>query len=208
MATIRVIKEHSPSWKITYAGNWHKELDLLLNDYSFLYGHEPSEDTLKARKARGFTSTYYVCCNPPKPNDFVFSPPAEGRWLGWYSAARGYNGFLRWAYDAWPADPSRDARHTLWPAGDCFLVYPGGNSCIRFEKLREGITDFEKIKILKRQASSSTNPKVRELTGELNALLATFISEHEFNTEKIARNLDKGQMIIAELSDMLQRPAN
>lgn len=203
MATIKVIKEHSPKWKITYAGNWHKELDMLLNDYSFLYGHEPTTDTLKARISRGFTSTYYVCCNPPKPNDFVFSPPVEGRWLSWYSAARGYNGFLRWAYDAWPADPSRDARHTLWPAGDCFLVYPGGNSCIRFEKLREGISDYEKIRILKLQAAGSSNRKVKELTAELNALLASFITEQVFNSEKIAADLAKGRQIIAQLSETL-----
>lgn len=203
LATIRVIKEHSPKWKITYAGNWHKELDGLLNDYSFLYGHEPSADTLKARASRGFTSTFYVCCNPPKPNDFVFSPPVEGRWLSWYSAARGYNGFLRWAYDAWPADPSRDARHTLWPAGDCFLVYPGGNSCIRFEKLREGITDYEKIRILKSEAAGSETRKVKELNEELNALLASFITEHAFNSEKIAADMEKGQRIIAQLSDAL-----
>jgi hypothetical protein len=38
MATIRVIKEHSPKWKITYAGNWHKELDMLLNDTAFYMG--------------------------------------------------------------------------------------------------------------------------------------------------------------------------
>jgi len=203
LATIRAIREHSPAWKITYAGNWHKELDMLLNDYSFLYGHEPTADTLKARTSRGFTSTYYVCCNPAKPNDFIFSPPVEGRWLSWYSAARGYNGFLRWAYDAWPADPSRDARHTLWPAGDCFLVYPGGNSCIRFEKLREGIADYEKIMILRKQAAGSAGRKVTELSGDLNALLATFISEHDFNTEKIAADLEKGRMIIAQLSDEL-----
>src|SRR5678815_220952 len=24
MAAINVVKEHSPKWKITYAGNWHK----------------------------------------------------------------------------------------------------------------------------------------------------------------------------------------
>ncbi len=205
MATIKAIKAHSPKWRITYAGNWHPELDGLLNDYSFLYGHEPTADTLKARAARGATSTYYVCCNPAKPNDFIFSPPAEGRWLSWYSAARGYNGFLRWAYDAWPADPSRDARHTLWPAGDCFLVYPGANSSIRFEKLREGIADFEKIRILKEMAAKSTNKKVKELVDELNTLLKTFIDEHEFNTEKIVAELNKGRMIVDQLSDELNR---
>jgi hypothetical protein len=198
-----VIKEHSPKWKITYAGNWHKELDGLLSDYSFLYGYEPSDDTLKVRAARGATSTFYVCCNPPKPNDFIFSPPAEGRWLSWYSAARGYNGFLRWAYDAWPADPSRDARHTLWPAGDCFLVYPGGNTSLRLEKLREGITDFEKIRILKKLAAKSTDKKVKKSMDELNALLQSFISEHDFNTEKIAADMANGRMIIDRLSDEL-----
>jgi Glycoside hydrolase 123, catalytic domain/Glycoside hydrolase 123 N-terminal domain len=203
MAAIKVIKEHSSKWKITYAGNWHKELDGLLSDYSFLYGYEPSGDTLKVRAARGATSTFYVCCNPPKPNDFIFSPPAEGRWLSWYSAARGYNGFLRWAYDAWPADPSRDARHTLWPAGDCFLVYPGGNTSLRLEKLREGITDFEKIRILKKLAAKSTDKKVKKSMDELNALLQSFISEHDFNTEKIAADMANGRMIIDRLSDEL-----
>lgn len=203
MATIKVIKEHSRKWKITYAGNWHEELDTLLNDYSFLYGNEPSADKLKARAVRGATSTYYVCCNPAKPNDFLFSPPAEGRWLSWYSAARGYNGFLRWAYDAWPADPSRDARHTLWPAGDCFLVYPGGNSSLRFEKLREGITDYEKVRILKQLATKSSNKKVKELMGELNAHLQSLVTEHDFNTEKIASDLDRGRMLIAQISEEL-----
>jgi hypothetical protein len=198
-----VIKEHSRKWKITYAGNWHEELDTLLNDYSFLYGNEPSADKLKARAVRGATSTYYVCCNPAKPNDFLFSPPAEGRWLSWYSAARGYNGFLRWAYDAWPADPSRDARHTLWPAGDCFLVYPGGNSSLRFEKLREGITDYEKVRILKQLATKSSNKKVKELMGELNAHLQSLVTEHDFNTEKIASDLDRGRMLIAQISEEL-----
>ena len=200
-----MIKEHSPKWRITYAGNWHRELESLLNDYSFLYGFEPTEDTLKARAARGATSTFYICCNPPKPNDFLFSPPAEGRWLSWYAAARGYNGFLRWAYDAWPADPSRDARHTLWPAGDCFLVYPGGNSSLRYEKLREGITDFEKITILRRLAAKSNKKKVKELMDQMNAYLKTFTTEHEFNTEKIAGDIDKGREIIAQLSDELNR---
>jgi len=205
MAAIKVIKEHSQKWKITYAGNWHHELDGLLNDYSFLYGYEPTADTLKAREARGATSTFYVCCNPPKPNDFLFSPPAEGRWLSWYSAARGYNGFLRWAYDAWPADPSRDARHTLWPAGDCFLVYPSGNSSLRFEKLKEGIEDYEKIMILRQMAIKSTNEKVKELLAELNTHLHSLISEHDFDTEKIMTELDKGRTIINRLSDEINR---
>ena len=205
LAAVRAIRENSKTWKLTYAGNWHKELDTLLNDYCFLYGNEPDVAQVKDRAARGFTSTYYVCCNPPKPNDFIFSPPVQGQWLSWYAAAHGYNGFLRWAYDAWPADPARDARHTIWPAGDCFLVYPGGNSCIRFEKLREGIVDYEKIRILKEKASASADKKVKELIRQLDDHLQTFLNEKDFDTEKISADIDKGKKIIEALSDELGR---
>jgi hypothetical protein len=203
LAAIKVIKAHSPEWRITYAGDWHEELDTLLNDYSYLYGKEPTEKELKKRKARGATSTYYVCCNPPYPNNFLFSPPIEGRWISWYSAASGYDGFLRWAYDAWPADPERDARHGSWAAGDCYLVYPGGNSCIRFEKLREGIVDFEKIGILKVEAAAGKDKKVQELLRQLNEHLKVFTAEKAFDTEKIKGDVDKGRKLIEELTDAL-----
>ena len=47
------------------------------------------------------------------------------------------------------------------------MVYPGGNSCIRFEKLREGIVDFEKIRILREKAAKSTNKDVKNLAQQL-----------------------------------------
>jgi len=89
--------------------------------------------------------------------------------MGWHAAAYGYDGFLRWAYDSWTADPSRDARHLLWPAGDCFLVYPGARSSIRFERLREGIVDFEKIRVLRelidKRAVAGAGEQLREALG-------------------------------------------
>ncbi len=203
LAAIRVIKAHSKSWKITYAGDWHQELDLLLDDYCFLYGKESDVDVVRKRAARGQTTTYYVCCNPPVPNNFVFSPPAEGRWLGWYTTAHGYDGFLRWAYDAWPADPMRDARHELWPAGDCFIVYPGGNSCIRFEKLREGIVDFEKIRMLREKAKVVSDPSVRQLMQQLDAHLASLLNEKDFQPDKIRNDINKGKLLLEQLSEKL-----
>ncbi|HVW61831.1 MAG TPA: DUF4091 domain-containing protein [Puia sp.] len=203
LAAIRVIKKHSKDWKITYAGNWHKELDGLLDDYSYLYGYEPTPEEQKTRAARGATSTYYVCCNPAKPNNFVFSPPVEGRWISWYAAAAGYNGFLRWAYDAWPEDPVRDARFGSWPAGDCFLVYPGANSCIRYEKLREGIVDFEKMRILKQLAANRAD-RIQKIYKSLEDHLRTFTTEHDFNEEKLTADIEKGRSLIDELSRKLK----
>jgi hypothetical protein len=203
LAAIKVIRQHSPEWRITYAGDWHDELDTLLNDYSYLYGKEPNAAQLKIRKARGATSTYYVCCNPPYPNNFVFSPPVEGRWLSWYTASAGYDGFLRWAYDAWPKDPEIDARHGSWAAGDCFLVYPGGNSCIRYEKLREGIVDFEKLRLLEEMMKGSKNKKALELWNALSDHLKVFRNEKKFETTSITADVNKGIKLMEDLSDAL-----
>ena len=205
LAAIRVIKNHSADWRITYAGDWHKELDHLLDDYSLLYPNEPAIEEIKARSERGVSTTYYVCCNPPVPNNFVFSPPVEGRWISWYSAAKGYDGFLRWAYDAWPEDPNRDARHGTWAAGDCFLIYPGGHSCIRFEKLREGIVDFEKMRIIREKATGyPANSNVAKLLRELDNLLKVFPQEKDFDEVKIAADVAKGQKILNAISNELK----
>jgi len=202
---IKITRKNSSDWKITYAGDWHPQLDTLLNDYCFLYGNEANVQQVKARAARGQTTTYYVCCNPAKPNNFLFSPPTEGRWMGWYSAAHGYNGFLRWAYDSWPADAMRDARYGSWAAGDCFLVYPGGNSCIRFEKLREGISDYEKIRITRELAAKSSDKKVKQLMVAFEARLQTLNAEKDFKEDKLKEDVQQGRKMIEELSQMLSK---
>lgn len=205
LAAIKTTKEHSEEWRITYAGNWHNELDTLLDDYSLLYSHEPTVAKLKERSMRGATSTIYVCCNPPVPNNFLFSPPSEGRWISWYVAARGYDGFLRWAYDAWPEDPNRDGRHGTWAAGDCFLIYPGGNSCIRFEKTREGIVDFEKIKILKNKAlKAGNNSEINRVLKELDIHLSKTLSEKTFDKDVITTYILQGKDLLDRLSDKTQ----
>ncbi|HET9432071.1 MAG TPA: glycoside hydrolase domain-containing protein [Chitinophagaceae bacterium] len=208
LAAIKVLKEHSKDWKITYAGDWHPELDNLLDDYSCVYGKEPAMGDLQKRTNKKQTTTYYVCCTPPKPNTFVFSPPVEARWLGWYASAYGYDGLLRWAYDAWPADPVRDARHVYWPAGDCFMIYPGGQSSIRFEKMREGIVDFEKIRLLKKKAAGSANPKVKKLLEELELHLKLITKEKEFRKETLYKDIQKGQSLLEELTDLVSSLKN
>jgi hypothetical protein len=203
LSAIKVIKEHSKKWKITYAGDWHTELDTLLDDYSSVSGKEPGVNEVMERSSHQRTSTFYICCTPPKPNTFIFSPPIEGRWLGWYASAHHYDGFLRWAYDAWPADPMRDARYGSWAAGDCYMTYPGANSCIRFEKLREGIVDYEKIRILREKVKTSANKQVKKLWDELEKNMQAFNEEKDFNTEKIKAEVDKGKQLLDELSDKL-----
>ena len=204
LSAIKVIRDHSKEWKITYAGDWHSELTGLLDDYSCVSNKEPSVKEVSDRFAKKQTSTFYICCTTAFPNTFVFSPPVEGRWLGWYTMAYGYDGMLRWAYDAWPADPVRDGRHLLWPAGDSYMIYPGAESSIRFEKIREGIADYEKIKLLKAKAAKSADPAIKSLLQKLNEHLQVFTAEKEFNKEKLKQDVQKGKMLVDELSEKLK----
>ena len=98
----------------------------------------------------------------------------------------------------------RDARHGSWAAGDCFLVYPGGNSCIRTEKLREGIVDFEKIQILRTRGSASQDKNARKLLSDLDQVLLSVANEKEFKETTLTETLLKGRSIVNQLSDILK----
>jgi len=87
-------------------------------------------------------------------------------------------------------------------------VYPGGNSSIRFESLREGIVDFEKIRILKELASKSTDKKVKDTMKEFEAHLNTFTAERDyskrdFNVQRMTEAVGKGKKMLGELSNEL-----
>ena len=48
-------------------------------------------------------------------------------------------------------------RFRSWAGGDTYLVYPGARSCIRFERLIEGIQAHEKINILRQEFEKKGN---------------------------------------------------
>lgn len=168
---IALLKRVDPDWKIALAGNYHPEIEKDIFDYCLASNLQFNETVLKARIAAGKPSTYYTCCTENYPNGFTFSPPAEHVWLGWYAAAKGFTGYLRWAYNSWVADPLRDSRFRSWPAGDTYQVYPGPRTSIRFEKLIEGIQDFEKIKLLQKELTAKKNTRSLK---KLNETLQVF----------------------------------
>ena len=170
-AVIRLVKAIDPQWKIALAGDYHPEIEKDIDDYCIASSREFDKQVLDQRKAAGKPSTWYTCCTEAYPNGFTFSPPAEHVWTGWYTAAKGFTGFLRWAYNSWPADPLSDSRFTAWPSGDTYQVYPGPMSSVRFEKLVEGIQDFEKIRIL-RQRWTETGDSTK--LSQLDKILSEF----------------------------------
>jgi len=199
LASIQLLRDHSKWWKITYAGNLHEELLEVVDDYCLLIDQPITDQMILERRKRGQTTTFYVCCTPPRPNNFPFSPPAEGTWMGWHAFARGYDGFLRWAFDNWTADPLRDTRHSKWAAGDCFLVYPDQRSSIRFERLRSGFVDFEKLRKVRHELEMRKDVEAELALEKLNQMLQRFTYE-AVQGEPAAVSVNAARQLLAELT--------
>ena len=170
IAVISLLKQIDPVWKIALAGVYHPEIEKDIYDYCLYISDSFSETELNQRKAFGKPSTFYTACDDEHPNGHSYSPPAENAWLSWYAASAGFTGYLRWAYNNWAKAPLLDTRFRTWPAGENYQIYPGPRTSVRFEKLVEGIQDFEKIRILREQFIKEGNEKnIRELNDILSA---------------------------------------
>ena len=67
----------------------------------------------------------------------------------------------------------------LWASGDTYIVYPGGRSSVRFERLIDGIELFEKVHTLRAKAGEN-----KEVLAPVEAKLA----------EMRARNLNDSSL--------------
>lgn len=171
-AVVKLLRSAAPELKVALASEYPFQPTTDIHDWS-AYLDIPLDPQTRAARV-GKITTFYVCCVPKRPNTFVTSPPAEATWMGWYAAAMGYSGFLRWAYDAWSPDPLTDASRPPYTAGDCFLVYPGARSSIRFERLREGIQDFEKVHRVRAALQARTDDRAKAALAALQQQLDRF----------------------------------
>lgn len=151
-----ILAKAAPELKIASAVDRPSREQDFAHDISPLFSYtEDIAEFAEKRRAAGKITTFYVCCGPEKPNTFPHSPLEESRWLPIYASAKNLDGFLRWAYNSWTENPFVNTKHRArgWAAGDCFLVYPPNYTTLRFEALRDGIEDYEKIRILRKRLS-------------------------------------------------------
>lgn len=113
------------------------------------------------RRNKGMRTTMYTCVGH-YPNSFARSQPVESTWTMWYALSQELDGYLRWALDAWVENPLRDISYKFWEAGDPFLIYPNdkdgadftSRSTPRFEHMKEGLRDINKVRYLMQQDES------------------------------------------------------
>ncbi len=126
---------------------------------------------------------FYTCCFPGGPwlNRLLDMELLRPALLGWGAALFNLDGFLHWGLNHYRKDqdpfkmnviPNGGGGTNSLPAGDTHVVYPGDDgpwSSVRFEAQREGIEDFELLRILGRkhpkQAAALVRSVIRGLDG-------------------------------------------
>ena len=159
-------------FKMALAGNYHSSLCDILHDKSVQLGqeHYVTAAQLADRKAKNRVTTFYTSCANSEPNIYTNSLPAEAAYLPIYAAKMNLDGYLHWSWMNWDEDPLTDSRYRKFGSGDTYCYYPGDRSSVRFERLIEGIHQYEKIQILREEYSNNA-----DMLYKLNTLLGRFI---------------------------------
>lgn len=197
-AAMKLVQENAPSFRIASAVDKPSALTGEVYNISPVITHAGSAlgDLLRERKAAGKKTTFYVCLHPARPNTFTNSVPAEAEWLGYFAAANQLDGFLRWAYNSWNRNPLACTDFGNWPSGDCFLVYPGNRSSIRFERLRDGIEQYEKINLLRSRAGES--PAAAAAVQKMNERLSALFSVERSKGHEHTQDVEHARRIVNE----------
>ena len=158
-------------FKMALAGNYHSSLCDILHDKCVQLGQEHyiTAAQLSSRKAQNRVTTFYTSCANSEPNIYTNSLPAEAAYLPIYAAKMNLDGYLHWAWCNWDEDPLTDSRYRKFGSGDTYCYYPGNRSSIRFERLIEGLHQYEKIQILREEYADDADKSYK-----LDVLLGRF----------------------------------
>jgi len=142
----------------SYIDIWTPILGIFHNSYPYF------EDLIN----RGTEVWFYTCTGPQGEyaNRFIQLPLIQPRLLHWINFKYNSVGYLHWATNHWlsATNPFQETTNLKegWNGGDAFVLYPGYRklySSIRLHAIRDGITDYELLKMLKEK-----NPtKAKEL---------------------------------------------
>ena len=143
---------------------WVPQLNFFHTDYRFY----------TERQSKGDEIWFYTCLAPQGnyANRFLEQPLIQTRILHWINYRFNATGYLHWGLNHWSDDPygettraNTEGGNTL-PAGDSWIVYPAYGQLygsIRFEAMRDGIADFELLKLLEKTQPEEAGEMARTL---------------------------------------------
>ncbi|MGN0335649.1 MAG: glycoside hydrolase domain-containing protein [Lachnospiraceae bacterium] len=141
-----------------FVNKWDMALritDLNVGDTAAAANPQKFAELAEVREAKGYRTTLYSCTEH-QPGQFSLSAPVESYWAVLNAGMMGADGFNRWAFDAWVADPLNDTTHNAFEAGDCFLIFPDEKDAenptskysVRLARMAEGVRDVNKLALM------------------------------------------------------------
>jgi len=142
--------------------------------------YDQSLDFYQARQKAGDEVWTYTCLGPrgTYPNRLIDYSLLKVRLLHWLNYRFGCTGYLHWGWNQWSVNnPFADVEPPhgggFLPPGDAWIVYPSKEhvalSSIRFEAMRDGIEDYELLRLLGQKAPAKAQaladrmvPKMKE----------------------------------------------
>jgi hypothetical protein len=164
--TIDAVHSHG---KANTVDVWVPQLDFFNSDYIFY----------RQRKAAGDEIWFYTCLAPQGEyaNRFIELPLIKTRILHWINFRFGATGYLHWGWNFWSDDPLAETSGiipeagNIMPGGDAFITYPGKGkilSSIRLEAMRDGIVDYELLKMLEAKRPEQAREICRQVVYEFD----------------------------------------
>ena len=143
---------------------WVPQLNFLHDDYDF---YDQSQQ-------QGAEVWFYTCLAPQGEyaNRFIELPLIKTRILHWINYKYRIPGYLHWGLNHWQGDPFEETTGIITesgnvlPGGDAWIVYPtegGVLSSIRIEAMRDGIVDYELLKMLERHKPEEARELARQV---------------------------------------------
>lgn len=154
-AALSVIEDTEPGFldRIRVAGS--HDVASFTHDLSVHYHEFPVDDEMvDERRDAGKLTTLYFAHPVTHPRTFSYSPAVETRIQPWIAAENDLDGLLRWSYNSWPHDVFENPVFR-YPQGSEYFVYPGEDgpmSSIRWELLREGIGEYELVRMARERS--------------------------------------------------------
>jgi hypothetical protein len=138
-----------------------------------IWSYQTNEAFYKAQQEAGKEVWYYISCDDPQgkyANRFYERELIQTRLLHWFNYRYHITGYLHWGLNYW-MNVSGDAslyfdNESGLPSGDVCIVYPEYGKVygsIRFETMRDGIADYELLKLLEKKDPA----KAAQLAGSI-----------------------------------------
>ena len=175
---------------------------------------DPFYETIHRLQENGTEVTAYNC-STVWPNAFALSEPEESLWTMAYIRSLGLDGYLRWALNAWTADPLHSFDFHNFEAGDTYLIYPDERystdpvpaKSYRLCMIEEGMRRAAKYDWL---LANAAHPSIRAFLEQASPVQRG--SQGRWNARGMVMGTDKDKELITSevhrLDDVLDRASH